>query len=159
MASRTYCFFLVVCVVSGSAQPVFGQTRYTVTDLGTLGGLTSNAYGINDSGQIVGQADTSGNSATHAFLKSGSGPIQDLNDLIDPASRWTLEEAKGINDLGQIVGYGWTGGPNRGPNRAFLLTPVPKPSTLVLCSGLGVVGLLVMGRWWRRGGKRPLSKC
>jgi probable HAF family extracellular repeat protein len=48
--------------------------------------------------------------ARHAFLYSGSGPMQDLNDLISPDSGWTLCEAGGINDSGQIVGYGEIGG-------------------------------------------------
>ncbi len=49
-------------------------------DLGTLGGLSSCAYGINDSGQVVGYA-TNAAGYSHAFLFTGSGPMQDLGTL------------------------------------------------------------------------------
>ena len=49
----------LVCVFGDSA---LGNTvEYAVTDLGTLGGYTSAAAGINDSGQVVGWACTAGN--------------------------------------------------------------------------------------------------
>jgi probable HAF family extracellular repeat protein len=60
-----------------------------------------------------------------AFVDFGGGFV-DLNPLIDPLSGWTLEAANGINASGQIVGYGI--GPD-GDTDAFLLTPVPEPST------------------------------
>jgi hypothetical protein len=52
----------------------------------------------------------------------------DLNGLIDPASGWTLAAARDINDSGWIVGTGTL----NGQARAFLLTPVPEPSSLAL---------------------------
>ena len=70
--------------------------------------------------------------------------MQDLNNLIAPTSGWTLEEANGINDLGQIVGGGYN---SSGQWHAFLLTPIPEPSTFVLLAA-GAVGLL--GFAWRR---------
>ncbi len=57
----------LVVVVAGTARGD-GQPQYTVTDLGTLsGGSISQAFGINDTGQVVGYALTSSGSA-HAFL-------------------------------------------------------------------------------------------
>jgi probable HAF family extracellular repeat protein len=57
---------------STSAQvkdPVRGNhVRYTVKDLGTLGGTFSNAFGINNKGDVVGHATLKGDTALHAFL-------------------------------------------------------------------------------------------
>jgi probable HAF family extracellular repeat protein len=81
--------------------PVHAVT-YSVTDLGTLGGTTSFAYGINTGGTIVGQADTV--SASHAFKYSG-GVMTDLGTL-----GGTTSYASSINSGGTIVGDALTGG-------------------------------------------------
>ena len=73
-----------------------------MTDLGTLGGTSSSANGINDSGQIVGNSTTA--SGYHAFLYSGSA-MTDLGTLGGP-----LSSATGINNNGQIVGWAYTAG-------------------------------------------------
>src|SRR5215207_10175943 len=49
-------------------------------DLGTLGGTNSYAYGINDSGQVVGYSDTA-NSGPHAFLYDSTNGMKDLGTL------------------------------------------------------------------------------
>lgn len=71
---------------------------YTLTNLGTLGGPTSQANAINASGQIAGGADTKSNE-WHAFLYD-QGKMQDLGVLSGNGS-----EAMGLNDSGKIVGY------------------------------------------------------
>ena len=53
--------------------------------------------------------------------------LEDINNLIDPNSQWIIEEANDINNKGQIIGYGIN--PN-GETHAFLLNPVPEPTTL-----------------------------
>ena len=79
--------------------PVIPPQRYTVKDLGTLGGSRSDAQAINDSGEIVGGSETpSGDN--HAFLYSG-GRMRDLGTLGGSSSY-----ASGINNSGQIVGGG-----------------------------------------------------
>ena len=52
----------------------------------------------------------------------------DLNGLIDPNLGITLTRANGINDMGQIIAYSESGF----VRTAYLLTPVPEPSSLVL---------------------------
>jgi probable HAF family extracellular repeat protein len=109
-----------------------------MTDLGTLGGSASGGYGINASGQVVGTANG------RAFLYSSGVGMTDLNDLI-PLSGWTLKEARAINDIGEIVGQGTIGG----ETHAFLLTPIPEPSSVVLAA-LGLVALVAYFRFQNR---------
>jgi probable HAF family extracellular repeat protein len=100
-------------------------TTWTMTDLGSLGG-TSEAWGINATGQVVGYSDIA-SGASHAFLYS-SGAMVDLNSLIAPSSGWTIASATAINDSGWIAGFGINAA---GDIRALLL----KPSTLPTLAG------------------------
>ena len=86
-------------IPSGSA---FLWNAGTLTYLGTLGGTGSQAYAINDLGQIAGSAYMSGNSAMHSFLWNGAG-LMDLGTL-----GGTNSVAFGINNAGQIVGSSQT---------------------------------------------------
>ncbi len=85
-----------------------------MTDLGTLGGEDSTAYGINNAGHIVGSADIPGGT-THAFLYSG-GAMADLGTLGGVSST-----AYAINTGGQIAGEAQTGTLTN-PSHAFLRT-------------------------------------
>lgn len=53
---------------------------YRLTDLGTLGGSSSSAFGINDTGQVVGSSAIAGDAVQHAFLYS-NGSMADLGTL------------------------------------------------------------------------------
>jgi probable HAF family extracellular repeat protein len=79
------------------AQQLAGAATFYVTDLGTLGGASSGANGINNSGQVVGQADTA-DGLSHAFLYS-AGRMSDLGTF---GGRQSFASA--INDAGQVVG-------------------------------------------------------
>jgi len=72
--------------------------NYVMVDLGTLGGVSSVAYGINNKGQIVGYSDLS-NGATRAFLYE-NGKMKNLGSLANNTS-----VARAINNGGQVVGY------------------------------------------------------
>jgi len=82
--------------------PASAAVQFTVTDLGTLGGTTSNAYGINAAGQVVGSAMTSGDAVSRAFIWQ-AGSLQDLG-----TAGGTSGYAASINAAGQVVGYART---------------------------------------------------
>ncbi len=119
----------VAFLLSLSGRSAWGQVQYKVTDLGTLGGSTSQAYGINASGQVVGDATTS-SGVTHAFLYSSTDGITDLDTL-----GGTSSHARGINDAGNVVGFSQIAGD--GATHAFLYNGAndPKMSDLGHLSG------------------------
>lgn len=102
----------------------FLYSNGVMIDLGSLSDIyiLSHAYGINDSGQVVGSSYVGSSSTSdgglHAFLYS-DGSMLDLNSLLPPNSGWVLINAQAINNLGQIVGTGTI----NGEYHAFLLTP------------------------------------
>jgi probable HAF family extracellular repeat protein len=72
----------------------------TLTNLGSLGGVMSNAAnGINNRGQVVGQSNLPGDAVTHAFLWH-KGVMTDLGTLPGDSNSIAFD----INDKGQIVG-------------------------------------------------------
>ena len=89
------------------------QLSYRLIDLGTLGGHTSRAYAMNDSGQVVGQSLTA-LGAPHAFLYA-NGKMKDLGALVSGGGN---SAALGINAAGQVVGIMGNGKTKHG--HAFL---------------------------------------
>jgi uncharacterized membrane protein len=117
-------------------------------------GYITRALAINNSGQIVGQAEPFENSGPPDFLRNmievfrdvtyqdpvywkywqGShailwedGELTDLNDLIPGDTDWiSLCVATDINERGQIVGYGNHRDTRRGLRTGFVLTPVAE---------------------------------
>ncbi len=79
-----------------SATP--GTVRYTVTDLGTLGGpgTNSSAFDNNNAGWVAGSGNLTPDGPQHAFVWYGRGPLIDTGTLGGPNS-----EADGPNLWGQ----------------------------------------------------------
>jgi probable HAF family extracellular repeat protein len=98
------------------------------TDLGPGTGYSINRYGV-----VV------GTSGFGAFLYDTQ--MRDLNSLIAPGSSWVLDIAQGINDSGWIVGEGTFNGDS---SRAFLLIPVPEPTSLAFTAAA------LLGGWVAR---------
>ena len=92
------CLFLGLCI-SWGLDITEAQVHYIWKDLGTLGGDTSGAYGINDAGHVVGASRTANSVYNHAFLWKPETGMQDLGTLGGAQSR-----AQDINNLGEVVG-------------------------------------------------------
>ena len=129
----------------GTATPL--TLPYTGTS-----GRTDSAYGVNDSGVVVGTSltGTSSSSQNNAFIYNlgGNGLVQDMNTVfasIIPAG-WSLTVATAIDNNGDIAGYASTPSGYKG----FVISaplPTPEPSTLLLFV-TGLVGLLAYA--WRK---------
>jgi probable HAF family extracellular repeat protein len=91
------------------------------TDLGTLGGSLSMAYGINNYGWVVGWAEQTNGGGPRAFVHDGTHMI-DLNTVLWNGAGWLLREANAINDAGQIVGEGLF----NNQTHAFFLQPMAR---------------------------------
>jgi probable HAF family extracellular repeat protein len=79
----------------------------TITEAGSLGGASTVAYQISDSGLIVGYAQVS-NTDTHAFSATSGGGTHDLNGAASESG------AYGVNSAGQIVGTSYVNGQAHG---------------------------------------------
>jgi probable HAF family extracellular repeat protein len=101
--------------VSGTHSHAFLYSNGMMTDLGTLGGFSSDlfsyAYGINDTGQVVGGAEIKSGGANFPFLFS-NGVMEDLTVPLTPTEWGTIQSgvAYAINDSGQITGLVGPGG-------------------------------------------------
>lgn len=86
-------------IVGNNGNTAFLYSGGSIHNLGTFGGNSSTANAINDLGQVVGGAYTSGG-VQDAFLYSG-GSMQNLGTLPGAFGSY----ATSINDSGQVVGW------------------------------------------------------
>lgn len=135
--------FTVYCLLSSLAfaglvaqAQTGGHPRYSVTDLGTLGGSFSLAYGINDRGQIDGFSTLSGDAALHSFILE-RGVMTDLGTLGGQNS----QSFAGLNDVPQV------------PGSAEESTPDPNGEDFC---GFGT-HLICLGFLWQDGLMAPLD--
>ncbi len=110
---------------TGLFRDTFLFSNGNMNDLFTLGGNTSEGHGINNSGQVVGWSETSDGSM-HAFI-AFKNQMTDLNTLLAPGAKWTLQEAYAINTSGQITGQGIS---PSGKSHAFILTAIAPDLTI-----------------------------
>lgn len=97
-------FVRCAAVVAALYAPINASADWSIMGLGTLGGVSSSAHGINDSGQIIGSYFI--NSANKAFITGQDGiGIEDIGTLGGNSTRIT-----GINSSGQIAGTSETSG-------------------------------------------------
>src|SRR5271156_2831010 len=92
--------WLVAQEPSATEEPETGHARYSVVDLGTLGGpgTNSSAYDMNQWGWVAGSSNLTAGGPQHAFLWYGGGPLFDLGTLGGPNS-----EAGGPNASGEAA--------------------------------------------------------
>jgi probable HAF family extracellular repeat protein len=76
------------CPCSAMSQPLF-----TIIDIGTLGGKTSFAYGVNEQGAVAGKSETD-NGDVKAFYWDAMSGMVDIG----------LGKALGLNKAGRVVG-------------------------------------------------------
>ena len=103
MAGISLFAALAMPALLGAQEPSTTQAsrsvRYKITDLGTLGGSFSLAYGINDNGQIDGFSTLPGDAVEHSFVIE-KGVMTDLGTLGGPNS----ESFANLNNAIQVAG-------------------------------------------------------
>jgi probable HAF family extracellular repeat protein len=124
---------------------VGGSLRWDDGKVSPIGSGVQNAYGVNDSGDIVGKASFPG-VGLHACLLLGNGTITDLGTFGGATSL-----AWDVNESGQVAGAAQT---TAGPSHAFLWTngELMDLGTLggTVSEGLGIndAGLVVGHSRW-----------
>jgi probable HAF family extracellular repeat protein len=117
--TQSILVFRILVISVLVAHPLFGVPHdYEVIILGDLGGEDSYAYGINDSGQVVGES-TTGDGYRHAFLWE-DGMMTDIGVLGVQPKGLEISGATSISNLGEVVGYSWYNGPSGEWEHAFV---------------------------------------
>ena len=72
---------LILALIFSFADASPAQAAYTMTDLGTLGGLSSEPVAINEAGQVIGYSYLAGDDTQHGFFWDG-GVMTDLGTTL-----------------------------------------------------------------------------
>jgi probable HAF family extracellular repeat protein len=100
----------------------------SMTDIAAVGQFSgsSDAWGINDAGQVAGRAayyNPVGILEAGVFIyESATGVIRRPGELLAPGQGWQRLFPRAMNNRGQIAGQGLP--PRSGGQRAFLMTPL-----------------------------------
>jgi probable HAF family extracellular repeat protein len=110
------------------APSLRAAVSFSITDLGTLGGATSSAAGINNLGDVVGTSDTTGHDAVQPLTPLGHAFLYHNGVMTDVDGSLRQSNGAAINDNGQIVGYnqfanGYVGLPVKTINGTFTNLP------------------------------------
>ncbi|MDP2225081.1 PEP-CTERM sorting domain-containing protein [Nitrosomonas sp.] len=107
--SKIRCIAIFLSTISATLISTMAHADWSIIDLSSTNSV---AWGINDSGQVVGSF-TSASGYTHAFITGPNGiGMTDLGTLLGAAG----SVARGINDSGQVVGMS-------GNNHPFITGP------------------------------------
>lgn len=112
MPRRLALLSLLVWYGLVAALPTLAANRYTIIDLGTLGGDGSRGEALNNLGQVTGYSKHLTGGGWHAFLYDGTN-MHDLGTL-----GGTHSYGLDINDAGQVTGSAYL--PGDGTYHAFL---------------------------------------
>lgn len=140
-------------MVVGNSNREAGGARHATLWVGNqaiaLGtrGFSSEAYGINNQGQVVGGNLTGlGQGGRQFGVLWEDGEIFELNDFLGSyRSEWSVSLANDINDAGQIIGSAFGTG---GRRSVVVFSPVPEPAVAwMLLAGLaGLAGVMLRNR-------------
>ena len=96
--------------ISGETQKfhavMWDSENHDIADLGLYQSFPTGAEGLNNNGQIVGDATINPVTGESRALLWQNGEMINLNNMINDDSPWTLQSAQDINDDGVIVGWG-----------------------------------------------------
>jgi probable HAF family extracellular repeat protein len=126
---------VALCLLCVGIASAANAITYTLTELNPLpGDNSSNAYGINNAGQVVGQSYPTVGSK--AVIWNGGTPT-----ALSPLPSGTTSVGLGINDAAQVVGYSDTTG---GVTHAAIWNgTTPTDLGAVSASGINNVGQVV----------------
>jgi probable HAF family extracellular repeat protein len=114
-----------VAGTSGTSAFRYTSAKGVMEDVGgNAAGNISRGFGLNTSGQVVGDSTFGKKVTSHAALFS-NGVATDLWDLATPTRAPLFSRANGINALGQVVGFS-SDQLDGNSSRAFILSTVTR---------------------------------